>query len=909
MARVNAWSDMRLKQVKLNGFKSFCDNAEFNFQENGITMVVGPNGCGKSNVVDAVRWALGEQSPKLMRGGSMGDVIFAGSTTRKPVGRAEVTLLFDNLDRTALEKYNEFTEIAVTRRLYRSGESEYLINKLPCRLMDIRELVMDTGAAGRSYSIVEQGRVEEFVTSSPQERRGFMEEAAGITRYKTKRIAAEKKLEQTRQNLLRVEDLLGELNRNEANLRQQMESAREFQALQAESTGLKRTLARMRHDRSAAECTELESRFQALSGDAGTVERALATQQADRESVTLEQTRSETQLRESRTAIREQERAISDDETESKLKRQSLENIAAWRTQLEQTRQDLTLRQGEFAELLKETRAEVAQLAVREEALCQEQVELENRHEERHQTARALSERLANLRDELLECDTQLHGKESQQQFLSERLTEDERRRSGLTGRMKVVEAELADANAALIGFGSRNEESAQALAGAGQEKAALDERLSEAEALLAGQLARKAECERDVVGLRSRLDSLSEIEAGYEGFGQGVRAFLAWADQHPSERDALGVLAPLADLITVPGHLAEWAGDFLAPHLDLIVVKQARALPALARQLETLEVGGVRFVALDALPPPPEVAGDTLAGLLEFAEAAQPLRAVLFGGTRLLPAGSAPHPLPQPLGGGVGWLAGDGAWHIDPQARITLGRAAEPAAGILRRRAEIATLGEQLEQRDGQLDALLDEEKTLAGKIEALQTRRSELDTHINQMTLACMEQDQEIAHCRREGERLEQARELARNESLRFEEELQRHRSQPEELKAEAVRWRETRQRLQEGLAGLRQEEETATELLATASGVLTDKKVEYGALLSRLESLRARLEDMEREEKGNQEKLAQNEAGLESQKDKVRETQQALTRLTAALRPSTSPPLMGLRHSSDATETVAA
>ena len=169
---------MRLKQVRLNGFKSFCDSSEFTFKQHGITMVVGPNGCGKSNVVDAVRWALGEQSPKTMRGGSMSDVIFSGSSSRKPVGRAEVTLLFDNSDRTALEKYNEFNEISVTRRIYRSGDSEYLINKFPCRLLDIRELVMDTGVAGRSYSIVEQGRVEEFISATPAERRGYMEEAA-----------------------------------------------------------------------------------------------------------------------------------------------------------------------------------------------------------------------------------------------------------------------------------------------------------------------------------------------------------------------------------------------------------------------------------------------------------------------------------------------------------------------------------------------------------------------------------------------------------------------------------------------------------------------------------------------------------------------------------------------------------
>ena len=204
---------MRLKRILISGFKSFCDPTEFSFLENGITVVVGPNGCGKSNIVDALRWVLGEQSPRQLRGREMVDVIFGGSMSRKPIGRCEVTVVFDNTEGLALEKYRAYSEISVTRRLYRSGEGEYLINSLHCRLMDIRELVMDTGVAGKAYSIIEQGRVDAFISATPAERRIFVEEAAGIVRYKTRRIAAERRLEQSDQNLLRVGDLIGELHR------------------------------------------------------------------------------------------------------------------------------------------------------------------------------------------------------------------------------------------------------------------------------------------------------------------------------------------------------------------------------------------------------------------------------------------------------------------------------------------------------------------------------------------------------------------------------------------------------------------------------------------------------------------------------------------------------------------------
>ncbi|HUJ75743.1 MAG TPA: AAA family ATPase, partial [bacterium] len=294
---------MKLKQVKLTGFKSFCDETELEFRENGITLIVGPNGCGKSNVADAIRWVLGEQSPRLLRGSAMGDIIFAGSATRKPIGRSEVTILFDNRDGQSLEKYREFSEIAVTRRLYRTGESEYLINKLPCRLLDVRELLMDTGVAGRSYSIVEQGRVEEFISATPQERRAFMEEAAGVMRFKTRRIAAERKLEQTQQNLLRVQDIVAELERQEAVLREQTERAREYLGLQEQVTQLTTDLARLRYSRSAGLCRKLEGELATLREQAAAAEQSLARQEAELEALVLDQTRLEQDLRARRGAV------------------------------------------------------------------------------------------------------------------------------------------------------------------------------------------------------------------------------------------------------------------------------------------------------------------------------------------------------------------------------------------------------------------------------------------------------------------------------------------------------------------------------------------------------------------------------------------------------------------------------
>ncbi|CCQ97460.1 Chromosome partition protein Smc [[Clostridium] ultunense Esp] len=215
---------MHLKKVEIHGFKSFADRIEIEFKE-GITAIVGPNGSGKSNIADAIRWVLGEQSIKTLRGSKMEDVIFSGTDSRRPLGYTEVTITFDNKDGVIPVDYQE---VAITRRMFRSGESEYYINKNSCRLKDIKELFMDTGVGKDGYSIIGQGRVDEILSTRPEDRRNIFEEAAGIVKYKTKKIEAEKKLEKTDSNLIRIKDLIYELSNQSENLKEQSEKATIF---------------------------------------------------------------------------------------------------------------------------------------------------------------------------------------------------------------------------------------------------------------------------------------------------------------------------------------------------------------------------------------------------------------------------------------------------------------------------------------------------------------------------------------------------------------------------------------------------------------------------------------------------------------------------------------------------------
>ncbi|MFT5574094.1 MAG: chromosome segregation protein, partial [Cryomorphaceae bacterium] len=236
---------MRLKHIKLSGFKSFVDTTKVSVPNN-LVGIVGPNGCGKSNVIDAIRWVMGESSAKTLRGASMDDVIFNGSSTRKPVNRAYVELVFDNSDGKAPGEYAKFGEIAVRRELMREAGSKYFINKSRCRRKDIQDIFLGTGLGPRSYSIIEQGMVGRIVESKPEDLRVLIEEAAGISKYKERRRETENRIRHTRDNLSRVEDIIGELETQLRRLKRQANEAERYKKFKEEQRELDAQLKTMR---------------------------------------------------------------------------------------------------------------------------------------------------------------------------------------------------------------------------------------------------------------------------------------------------------------------------------------------------------------------------------------------------------------------------------------------------------------------------------------------------------------------------------------------------------------------------------------------------------------------------------------------------------------------------------------
>src|SRR5512139_2660552 len=260
---------MYLKNLTVLGFKSFADKTSLYFQS-GVTAIVGPNGCGKSNVSDAIRWVLGEQSAKALRGSEMADVIFNGTDSRKPLGMAEVSLTIGGVDNEHLVAAGvelAYNEVTVTRRVFRDGGSEYFVNKTPCRLKDIQQLFMGTGVGRTSYSIMAQGNITQILSSKPEDRRMIFEEAAGITKYKSQKKEALRKLEYTEQNLLRVADLVREVKRQIGSLQRQAGKARRYKQISQELQHLDTQLARHQFDVFQTEIRQREAAAENLRNE------------------------------------------------------------------------------------------------------------------------------------------------------------------------------------------------------------------------------------------------------------------------------------------------------------------------------------------------------------------------------------------------------------------------------------------------------------------------------------------------------------------------------------------------------------------------------------------------------------------------------------------------------------------
>ncbi|MBI2163020.1 MAG: chromosome segregation protein SMC, partial [candidate division NC10 bacterium] len=565
-----------LAKISLFGFKSFADKVELSF-EPGITAVVGPNGCGKSNISDAVRWALGEQSAKLLRGDRMEDCIFAGNSRRKPLGLAEVSL---TLTRNEGELGVDYEEVNVTRRLYRSGESEYLLNKIPCRLRDIHDLFIDTGLAGEPYALIEQGSIGSVVNARPTDRRVLIEEAAGIMKYKTKKRSALNKLEATEQNLLRIRDVIAEVERQRNSLKRQANKAERYRELDRRATELKLYLKFREH---AALWDELQTTLARLSPRQETLtglRAGIAATEADLESRRLQALAQEQAVATAQEALYALRGQIDRDEAELRNLTQQIEAARQRQGENEATLASLGERmRGLLAELESGASRAIQQeqeVAALEAALAEEGQRLR----EAEAAVESGVAELERLRGQAAHQGTQLALKRNELATLVER----SRQMTAQAERLRLNRAEATTqregAEASFSADEARRLEvlERQGTLAAQRETAQVDaERAREARRRLEAEIAALT---ADVERQRGRLASLHELKWQFADFEEGNRLLL----QAGRDRRVAGILGSLAEVLDVAPRHEKALEAILGAHLQGVRVRTwAEAKDALA--------------------------------------------------------------------------------------------------------------------------------------------------------------------------------------------------------------------------------------------------------------------------------------------------------------------------------------
>src|SRR5687767_4910373 len=593
---------MYLKNLTVLGFKSFADKTALNFQP-GVSAIVGPNGCGKSNVSDAIRWVLGEQSAKALRGGEMSDVIFNGTDGRKPLGMAEVSLTIGGVDEEHLRAAGvelAYNEVTITRRVFRDGGSEYFINKTPCRLKDIQQFFMGTGMGKTSYSIMAQGNITQILSSKPDDRRLVFEEAAGITKFKSQKKEALRKLEYTDQNLLRIQDLIREVKRQIGSLQRQAGKARRYKQIAEELRHLETQLARHQFDVLQMEISErtasaeklrsemedcsasvlrAEDEILQLRARLSELEEQIAESQQKGMELKGQSDRHESRIHFNEERLRELEqqnaRALHDINEAEERGRAAKEELAIVTEKLATAKAAL----DEHRKVLDQKRESLRQV---EQDLIQRQDGMRKAQSDSF----AAAQQLTRVRNEINALDLQKQGNTVRLEKLSSEKIQLEEERTRLEARLHEFAANVeVEKQHVLTSRGTVEERQA---------------RLREIQVELTRVAQDLDAAVQQQAEKRSRLHVLEQLQDSHEGFSAGALAAL---------KQSQSVLGSLSDKIRVPDQYVAAVESALGHHLQLVLTEQPESAQEILNDLSANKKGRASIASLglrraDCLPP-----------------------------------------------------------------------------------------------------------------------------------------------------------------------------------------------------------------------------------------------------------------------------------------------------------------
>ncbi|HGF7539563.1 TPA: chromosome segregation protein SMC [Enterococcus hirae] len=582
---------MYLKRIEIAGFKSFADKTVIDF-ENSVTAVVGPNGSGKSNITEAIRWVLGEQSAKSLRGGKMPDIIFAGSDSRKPLNVAEVTVLLDNSDHYLPLDYQE---ISVTRRYRRTGESDFFINKQPCRLKDIQELFLDSGLGKESFSIISQGKVEAIFSSKPEDRRGIFEEAAGVLKYKQRKKKAEQKLFETEDNLSRVQDIIYELQEQLTPLAEQSEIAKKFLQLKEELTQTDIALMITEINVAKKEWEEKQTQLTQFNQEL----TKLATHIQSQEAV----------LSEKRKQNAKKDRQIEKGQQSLLALSERLKQAEGQKDVLIERTKHTQKSTQEYQASLAEAQKKVAHFEELQEKLTKETTEKETEIQEAQQQLmktqqelekyqKSTKELLSELRDQYVDLMQEQANVGNELKYLERQYLQE-------TSKSKQTLAKQSEVEASVLALSSQKQELSEKQANLQQALVKNQHELEEVQTKgktvqtkLTNEQPKMYQLMNQVQQLQARQKSLQEIQENYFGFYQGVRLVL----QHKQQLS--GIVGAVAELIDVPSSFTLAIETALGGAAQHVIVENEHDARQAITYLKKQRGGRATFLPLTTIKP-----------------------------------------------------------------------------------------------------------------------------------------------------------------------------------------------------------------------------------------------------------------------------------------------------------------
>ena len=839
-----------LRALEIQGFKSFPDKTVLSFDED-ITAIVGPNGSGKSNISDAIRWVMGEQSTKALRGGKMEDVIFGGTALRKQQGFAEVSLVLDNTDHLfPLEE----SEVMVTRRYYRSGESEYYINRRSVRLKDVNELFMDTGLGREGYSIIGQGRIDEILSVKSADRREVFEEAAGISRFRHRKEEAERKLERTQENLVRITDKIDELELQVEPLRQQSEKARRFLLLRDELRGLEISLWLEQLEKIRAGAIKTAADYENAARQKAEAQQAVEELYAAAEGYAAQMRDKDVEAEGVRFQMMQRQADANGLENAIAVLKTNIQNNLENRDRIRRELEQQEGRAGSIASQIAERRARLDQLAAEAEKL---QAQLAARQAEADQAARSAGTLAAEL-EELRQKEAVETASAAEAKALLSALAAAAQE---LLDRDEAVRQELSAGEERLQALKMEEGEARRALDQAREDRDSLQNVISGYRLRLEGREKKAREAEERHVklqmeenALQSRIHMLSEMEKLYEGYSKAVKLVMGEAKRGQLR----GIHGPVAGLIHVPDRCTVAVETALGGAMQHIVVETEEDGKAAISYLKRRDGGRSTFLPLSTIRPgefrdqgvrkePGFVGlGDEL---VQFDPRYQKIFSNLLGRTVIAEDMDAAIAMARKYGHRFKIVTLDGQV-LNPGGSMT-GGSVSRSAGILSRANELERLGRQRASLTGQLtqaaQAMEESRREAAAAQYEVETAQAQQRQHEDEI----LKLEERLAHYaaqlsdaeRRQGEQRSEL-ETLQARAAQTEADTQAARARIEALEGSAAALRAEAEGKEQGRAGVQEQAQAIgsaiAELNLRLAALEAEKQASQGTL-SELEALR--------------------------------------------------------------------